>query len=133
MLATKDGVYKLGCDLDKRVCKLFNYEGKTKQSRVRINEHRSDRKTPGYLNDHFTRGHGKTPASHLTLIGLHITKDKLEGYGLGYHLKKVQCHEGPLLLRPHCGRTSGHTSYSKLSNEIYIHYLSNMELFLAQS
>ena len=66
-------IYKLGCDSDKRVCKLFNYEGKTKRElRVRINEHRSaiNRKTPGYLNDHFTRGHGKTPAAYLTVTGI---------------------------------------------------------------
>ena len=42
-----------------------------------------------------------------------------------YHLKKAQYHEGPLFLRPHCGQTSEHTSYSKVSNERYVHYLSN--------
>ena len=42
-----------------------------------------------------------------------------------YHLKKAQYHEGPLSLRPHCGQTSEHTSYSKVSNERYVHYLSN--------
>ena len=70
---TRNVIYKLGCDSDKRVCKLFNYEGKTKRElRVRINEHRSaiNRKTPGYLNDHFTRGHGKTPAAYLTVTGI---------------------------------------------------------------
>ena len=39
---TRNVVYKLGCDLDKREFRLFNYEGNTKrQLRVRINEHRS--------------------------------------------------------------------------------------------
>ena len=42
-----------------------------------------------------------------------------------YHLKKAKYHEGPLFLRPHCGPTSEHTSYSKVSNERYVHYLSN--------
>ena len=42
-----------------------------------------------------------------------------------YHLKKAQYHEGPLFLRPHCGQTSEHISYSKVSNERYVHYLSN--------
>ena len=42
-----------------------------------------------------------------------------------YHLKKAQYHEGPLFLRPHCGQTIEHTSYSKVSNERYVHYLSN--------
>ena len=42
-----------------------------------------------------------------------------------YHLKKAQYHEGPLFLRPHCGQTSRHTWYYKVSNERYIHYLSN--------
>ena len=70
---TSNVIYKLGCDLDKRQYKLFNYEGKTKrQLRVRINEHRSsiNRKTPGYLDDHFARGHGKTPAAHLTVTAI---------------------------------------------------------------
>ena len=42
-----------------------------------------------------------------------------------YHLKKAQYHEGPLFLRPNCGQTSEHTSYSKVSNERYVHNLSN--------
>ena len=42
-----------------------------------------------------------------------------------YHLKEAQYHEGPLFLRPHCGQTSEHTSYSKVLNERYVHYLSN--------
>ena len=45
-----------------------------------------------------------------------------------YHLKKAQYREGPLFLRPHCGQTSERTSYSKVSNERYVHYLSNDNL-----
>ena len=44
---------------------------------------------------------------------------------LTYHWKKAQYHEGPLFLRPHGGQTSEHTSYSKVSNERYVHHLSN--------
>ena len=70
---TRNVVYKLGCDLDKRECKLFNYEGNTRrQLRVRINEHRSaiNRKTKDYLGGHFSRGHGKNPAAYLTVTGI---------------------------------------------------------------
>ena len=66
-------MYKLGCSLDKRECKFFNFEGKTKrQLRTRINEQRSaiNRKVPGYLDDHFAKGHGKTPAANLTVVGI---------------------------------------------------------------
>ena len=42
-----------------------------------------------------------------------------------YHLKKAQYHEGPLFLRLNCGQTNEHTSYFKVSNERYVHYLSN--------
>ena len=37
-----------------------------------VSEHRSaiNRKVPGYLDDHFTKGHGKTPATHLTVVGI---------------------------------------------------------------
>ena len=42
-----------------------------------------------------------------------------------YHLKKAQYNRGPIFLRPHCGQPSEHTSYPKVSNERYVHYLSN--------
>ena len=39
---------------------------------LRVNEHRSaiNRKTKDYLGGHFSRGHGKNPAAHLTVIGI---------------------------------------------------------------
>ena len=70
----------MGCDLDKRECKLFSYEGNTRrQLRVRINEHRSaiNRKTKDYLGGHFSKGHGKTPAAHLTVVGFENVKIKM--------------------------------------------------------
>ena len=57
-----------------------------------------------------------------------LIDDKYQGQARGiwtYHLKKAQYHEGPLFWRPHCGQTSGHTSYFEVSNERYIHYLSH--------
>ena len=42
-----------------------------------------------------------------------------------YYLIKAQYHEGPIFLRPHCGEPNEHTSYSKVSNERYVHYISN--------
>ena len=29
-----------------------------------------NRKVPGYLDDHFAKGHGKTPAAYLTVVGI---------------------------------------------------------------
>ena len=58
--------------MDRRECKLFNYEGNTKRElRIRINEHRSaiNRKKEDYLGGHFVRGHGKNPAAHLIVTG----------------------------------------------------------------
>ena len=57
----------------KESASFFNFEGKTKrQLRTRINEQRSaiNRKVPGYLDDHFVKGHGKTPAANLTVVGI---------------------------------------------------------------
>ena len=54
--------------------------------------------------------------------------DRCQGQARGiwtYHLKRAQYYEGPLFLRPYCGQTSEHTSYSKVSNKRYVHYLSN--------
>ena len=45
---------------------------KLRQLRTRINERRSaiNRKVPGYLDDHFAKGHGKTPVAYLTVVGI---------------------------------------------------------------
>ena len=54
-----------------------------------------------------------------------LYQEQARGIWTYYHLKKAQYHEGPLFLKPHCGQTIEQTSYSKVSNERYVHYLSN--------
>ena len=64
-------------------------------------------------------------SSHFIDLHLHVWtkwddkyKDKLEGY----HFKKAQYHRDALFLRPQGGLANGRTSYSKVSNEIFVDY-----------